>query len=66
MSDEERSTYVSVYRGEDGEWRWRRIARNGEIIASGEGYVRRADLLETVEKHVRLPGEQLVIEDDEG
>jgi uncharacterized protein YegP (UPF0339 family) len=27
-----------VYEAQDGEWRWRLIARNGEIVASGEGY----------------------------
>jgi uncharacterized protein YegP (UPF0339 family) len=30
---------VEVYRDVGGEWRWRRIAGNGEIVAvSGEGY----------------------------
>jgi uncharacterized protein YegP (UPF0339 family) len=28
-----------IYKDTKGEWRWRRIARNGQIIAtSGEGY----------------------------
>jgi uncharacterized protein YegP (UPF0339 family) len=27
-----------VYEAQDGEWRWRLIARNGEIVATGEGY----------------------------
>lgn len=36
---------IEVYEGEpspDGAWRWRLIARNGKIVASGEGYKRRA------------------------
>lgn len=27
-----------IYRSRNGEWRWRLKARNGEIMASGEGY----------------------------
>lgn len=30
------------------EWRWRLYARNGEIIASGEGFTRRKDALRAV------------------
>lgn len=30
------------------EWRWRLIARNGEPIASGEGYKNKADCEATV------------------
>lgn len=29
-----------VIKPKGGEWRWRLIARNGEIIASGEGFTR--------------------------
>lgn len=33
-----------VYQDNAGEWRWRRVAPNGEIIAdSGESYTRMAD-----------------------
>jgi uncharacterized protein YegP (UPF0339 family) len=33
---------IEVFRDEAGEWRWRKVARNGEIIAtSGESYTRR-------------------------
>lgn len=33
-----------VYQDAAGEWRWKRVAPNGEIIAdSGEGYTRLAD-----------------------
>lgn len=37
-----------IYRSGD-EWRWRLKARNGEIIASGEGYKNKADCLATVD-----------------
>ena len=34
---------VAIYRDRDGEWRWRRTAPNGNIIAdSAEGYNNRA------------------------
>lgn len=35
---------TEVYKDSAGEWRWRRIAPNGEIIAdSAESYTRKAD-----------------------
>ena len=36
---------VTIYLGEDGYWRWRRKAPNGEIISSGEGYTRKGDAI---------------------
>lgn len=36
-------TYVEVYRGRDGEWRWRLKSRNHRVIGVGEGYTRKAD-----------------------
>lgn len=29
---------IEIYRDPAGEWRWRLHARNGEVLASGEGY----------------------------
>jgi uncharacterized protein YegP (UPF0339 family) len=38
---------VQIYEDEAGEWRWRRIAPNGEIVSeSGEGYTERNDARE--------------------
>lgn len=35
---------TQIYQDAAGEWRWRRLAENSEIIAdSGEGYTRRED-----------------------
>lgn len=31
-----------VYQAPDG-WRWRLVAGNGEVVASGEAYTRKAD-----------------------
>lgn len=40
------SDRTEVYLDKAGEWRWRRIAGNGEIVAdSGEGYSRKFDAL---------------------
>lgn len=34
---------VTVYRDKTGDWRWRRVAANGRVVAtSGEGYRNRA------------------------
>jgi uncharacterized protein YegP (UPF0339 family) len=38
---------VTIYRDKAGEWRWRRVAPNGEpISASGESFTRSADAVE--------------------
>jgi uncharacterized protein YegP (UPF0339 family) len=41
--EQERNSKFEIYRdqGENREFRWRLVAPNGEIIASGEGYTTR-------------------------
>ena len=42
---------VEVYKDDAGEWRWRRQAANGEIVAtSGEGYVNMKDCVDEAVK----------------
>lgn len=38
-----------VYQDRRGEWRWRLRARNGRIIAQGEGHTRERDAWRAVE-----------------
>lgn len=43
--------HVDLYKDDAGEWRWRRVAANGNIVSdSGEGYVNRIDAREMAEK----------------
>lgn len=42
-----------VWKNKAGEWQWHLKARNGEIIASGEGYKRRAGAVRGVQALVR-------------
>jgi uncharacterized protein YegP (UPF0339 family) len=45
------SGHIEVYRDHKGDWRWRRVAENGRVLADGgQGYSRRIDLLEVVAK----------------
>jgi hypothetical protein len=37
-----------VYLDTSGKWRWRLIGANGEIVAQGEGYTRKADAYRAV------------------
>lgn len=37
-----------VYRDAKGEYRWRLVASNGQVVASGEGYKNKADCLSTI------------------
>ena len=40
------------YADKAGEWRWRRTARNGEIVgASTEGYVNKSDCVENAQRN---------------
>lgn len=38
-----------VYQDAAGEYRWRLVAGNGEVVASGEGHTRREDAERAVE-----------------
>ena len=38
-----------VYQDGEGEWRWRLVAGNNEVIASGEGYRDKKDCLHAIE-----------------
>lgn len=41
--------FCQAYQDSNGEWRWRIKHRNGNVLAdSGEGYVNRHDMLETL------------------
>lgn len=41
--------YFQIYKDSDGDWRFRLKALNGEIIATGEGYRRKATCLAAIE-----------------
>ena len=46
--------YFECYEDKAGEWRWRLLAGNGRIVGtSGEGYVRRAECLDSVWRLLR-------------
>jgi uncharacterized protein YegP (UPF0339 family) len=37
--------YYTIYKDGTGGWRWRFLAANNEIVASGESYINKADCL---------------------
>lgn len=41
--------HVVVYRDAQQEWRWRGVARNGEIVAEGESHTRADDAARAAE-----------------
>ena len=43
------------------QWRWRLKGANGEIVAQGEAYTRKADCLRAVKAIRRLAGEAKVV-----
>jgi len=55
---------VELYQDDAGEWRWRRKAANGEIVAvSGEGYMHHEHALSRARMEADAHGAELV---DEG
>lgn len=42
---------AQVYRGIDGQWRYRILAANSEIIAEGESYLHKQDCVDVLEQH---------------
>lgn len=50
-----------IYRDNNGEWRWRLVARNRRIIAdSGEGYKRKGKAVSMVRKITQIPSPTIV------
>lgn len=39
------------WQSSDGDWRWHLKAPNGRVIASGEGYTRRQDVVRGIATH---------------
>ncbi len=50
------------YQDPRGEWRWRLKARNGRIVASGEGYKTRSGVLNGINAHRRAAATDQVAE----
>jgi len=43
--------YAEIYKDDQGEWRFRVRASNHEIIAEGESYKNRQDMVDVLELH---------------
>lgn len=41
-------TRFVVFEGSDGQWYWRLVAGNGQVIAAGEAYTRKRDALRAI------------------
>jgi len=52
------SDIAQVYQDTAGQFRFRVLARNGEIVAEGESYLRKQDAFDTLEAH--FPGALVV------
>lgn len=50
-----------VYQDEAGEFRWRLVAANGEIVASGEGHTRLEDAERAIETVRELAASAAVV-----
>lgn len=43
-------TQYQVFKGEDMQWYWRLIGKNGEIVASSAGFTRRSNAIRAAKK----------------
>ena len=50
------------YRDEAGSYRWRLKSRNGLVLASGEGYTRKQDVLRGITTHRKASATERVVE----
>ena len=50
------------YRSQSGDYRWRLVSSNGQVVASGEGYVTRHGVLRGIAAHRRAACTERVIE----
>lgn len=41
---------ITVYQDNAKEWRWRKVAANGETVATSEGYTRKSDAIEAAHR----------------
>jgi uncharacterized protein YegP (UPF0339 family) len=48
---------AEIYQNEAGEWRFRIKGKNGEIVATGEGYTRIADAMRGLTALIRIIGD---------
>lgn len=48
-----RKPRVEKYEDSSGEWRWRLVAANGEIIATGESYVSESSVNRAIKTVIR-------------
>ena len=55
------SARIELYEDKAGEFRWRKVADNGEITASSEGYTRKWDAREAAEREQNSYSEFLPI-----
>lgn len=52
---------IEIFRDTSGEWRWRLKARNGEIVASGEGYKTKAGAMRGAAAMQRAAASAMVV-----
>ena len=57
------TTRFQVYKDKSGQFRWRLLSRNSEMVASGEGYKNKRDVVNAVKK-LKVWASTTVINDD--
>ncbi|MFW6028783.1 MAG: YegP family protein [Halanaerobiales bacterium] len=55
----------SIYQDKAGEWRFRLVAKNGEIIATGEGYATKQGCIDGVEGVKRNAAKAIITTENE-
>ncbi len=51
-----------IFKGEDKQWYWRLVGKNGETVASSEGYTRRANAIKAAKRMPELAQTTVIAE----
>jgi uncharacterized protein YegP (UPF0339 family) len=51
-----------IFKGNDKQWYWRLIARNGEIVCQSEGYKRKDSVVKAIKRLPELAATEKVVE----
>lgn len=51
-----------IFKGEDKQWYWRLVAKNGKIVCQSEGYKRRSQAIKTAERMPELADTTAIVE----
>lgn len=50
-----------IFKGEDAQWYWRLVGKNGETVCSSEGFTRRASAVKAAKRMPELAKTEVIV-----